>query len=63
MDNWWSMLQVPIKDDKSTPAEVILPEAEDNSKELQHEEPMKKYCNIRLDPELNTYILDDYSNY
>ena len=37
------MLQVPIKDDKSTPAEVILPEAEDNSKELQHEEPMKKY--------------------
>ena len=42
MDNWWSMLQVPIKDDKSIPAEVILPEDEDSSKELQQEEPMKK---------------------
>ena len=41
MDNWWSMLQVPIKDDKSIPS-VILPEDEDNSKELQQEEPMKK---------------------
>ena len=36
MDNWLSMIQVPIMDDK------LKPEAEDNSKELQQEEPSNK---------------------
>ena len=31
-----------MKDDKSIPSAVILPEDEDNSKVLQQEEPMKK---------------------